>query len=89
MSGLSVRPELYLDHCARVCHDNLKFIPAIIDHEEGVSRKISRVNLNRVSAGAIRIHRIGASFRLWGSVAVQARESSSRNCALSVEGRPH
>ena len=44
----------------RVCFDELKFIPAVIDHEEAVSRQTERRNLDCVGTGAIRIHCICA-----------------------------
>jgi hypothetical protein len=34
-----------------VCYDDLKFIPAISDHEEGVSRQTKGGNVNRVGTG--------------------------------------
>jgi hypothetical protein len=60
------------------------FLPSSMT--KGMSGKASRRNRDLVSTRAIRVHRIGASFCLCGSVAVHARKSSSRNCALSVEG---
>ena len=48
------------DDSARVCFDELKFIPAVIDHEEAVSRQTERRNLDCVGTGAIRIHCICA-----------------------------
>jgi len=46
------------DDGARVCFDELKFIPAVIDHEEAVSRQTERGNLDCVGTGAIRVHGI-------------------------------
>ena len=47
------------DHGARVCWHDLKFIPVIVDHEEGVGLN-ARSNRNLVSTGAIGVDRIGA-----------------------------
>ena len=60
------------DHRAWVCWDDLKFIPAFIDDEKGLSGEASRRNLNLVGSCAIGVHRIGPGFRLWSYVAGQS-----------------
>ena len=58
------------DDGARVCPDELKFIPALIDHEEDVTRYTDRRKLGRESTSAIRIHYICARVGLRDYVAV-------------------
>src|SRR5215813_12418010 len=45
---------------ALVCGEDLNFIPAINDHEEGLTRPAWRRNVGLVVTGAIGVHCIGA-----------------------------
>ncbi len=78
------------DYGARVCHDDLQFVPVGIDGEESLRCNTKGSDLDRVSSGAIGIHRIGSCFGRLGAAAVTAHDERARKAAVSVESnRPN
>ncbi len=75
------------DYGARVCHDDFQFVPIRIDGEESLRRDTKRSNLDRVSSGAIGIHRIGSRFGRLGAAAVTAHDERACKTAKSVKNK--
>ncbi len=70
---------------ARVCHDDFQFVPVRIDGEVSLRRDTKWSNLDRVSSGAIGIHRVGSCFGRSRAAAVTAHDERACKSAVSVE----
>jgi hypothetical protein len=73
------------DYGAWVCHDYFQFVPVGIDGEESLRCDTKRSNLDRVSSGAIGIHRIRSCFSRCGAAAVTTHHKRACKTAVSVE----